>query len=121
VARTARLRQRFSELGVAAVQFFDGLLAKQTQGKFQAQQLLVLLAHYQRDDVRQALERAVRFGAFSLAAVQRILAASARPRALLEELADLQRESLDPRLRQEPIAPDRPALINSCSNRRTTP
>jgi len=66
------------------------------------------VAHYQRDDVLAALERAVRFGAFSLAAVRRILAAGARPRPLLDELADLQREALDPRLRQEPIGP-RPA------------
>ena len=73
------LRQRFSELGPLAVQFLDGLLARQVQGKSQAQQLLALSAQYRRDDVQAALERAVRFGAFSLAAVQRILAANARP------------------------------------------
>jgi hypothetical protein len=66
------LQQRFGELGPIAVQFLDGLLAKQTYGKMQAQQLLALVAHYQRDDVLKALERAVRFGAFSLAAVRRI-------------------------------------------------
>ena len=56
------------------MQFLDGLLAKQIQGKLQAQQLLALLAHYQRADVLKALERAVRFGAFSLAAMRRIFA-----------------------------------------------
>jgi hypothetical protein len=50
-------------------------------------------------------ERAVRFGAFSLAAIRRILAAQAKPKPLLAELADLQREMLDPLLRQEPIGP----------------
>jgi transposase len=99
------LRQRFGELGPIAVQFLDGLLAKQIQGKRQAQQLLALVAQYQRDDVRQALERAVRFGAFSLAAIRRILAACAKPKPLLDELADLHRESLDPSLRQESIGP----------------
>jgi transposase len=99
------LRQRFGELGPIAVQFLDGLLAKQIQGKLQAQQLLALVAQYQRDDVRQALERAVRFGAFSLAAIRRILAACAQPKPLLDELADLHRETLDPRLRQESIGP----------------
>jgi transposase len=103
--RALLLRQRFEELGPVAVQFLDGLLGKQTQGKLQAQQLLALLAHYQRGDVLAALERAVRFGAFSLAAMQRILAAQARPRPLLDELATAQREALDPRLRQEPIGP----------------
>jgi transposase len=103
--RTLLLRQRFGELGPIAVQFLDGLLAKQTQGKLQAQQLLALVAHYQRDDVLAALERAVRFGAFSLAAIRRILAAHARPRRLLDELAELHKDSLDPSLRQEPIGP----------------
>src|SRR5271154_5965785 len=103
--RTVLLRQRFGELGPIAVQFLDGLLAKQTQGKLQAQQLLALVAHYQRDDVLAALERAVRFGAFSLAAIRRILAAQARPKPLLDKLAELHQDGLDPSLRQEPIGP----------------
>ncbi len=103
--RELLLRQRFAELGPMALTFLDGLLAKQIQGKLQAQQLLALVAQYHRDDVRQALERAVRFGAFSLAAIRRILAACARPKALLDELADLHRETLDPSLRQESIGP----------------
>ncbi len=103
--RTLLLRQRFDELGPVAVQFLDGLLAKQAYGKLQAQQLLALLAHYHRDDVLKALERAVRFGAFSLAAMRRILAAHARPKRLLDELAELHKDGLDPSLRQEPIGP----------------
>jgi transposase len=103
--RAQLLRQRFGELGPSAMQFLDGLLVKQIQGKLQAQQLLALVAHYQRDDVQAALERAIRFGAFSLAAVRRILAAQARPKPLLDELAELQRDTLDPRLREEPIGP----------------
>jgi hypothetical protein len=67
--------------------------------------LLALVAHYQRDDVLAALERAVRFGAFSLAAIRRILAAQARPKRLLDELAGLHKDTLDPSLRQEPIGP----------------
>jgi transposase len=103
--RELLLRQRFGELGPVAWTFLDGLLAKQIQGKLQAQQLLALLAQYQRADVHQALERAVRFGAFSLAAVRRILAACAKPKPVLDELADLHRETLDPSLRQESIGP----------------
>jgi hypothetical protein len=87
------------------VQFLDGLLAKQVQGKLQAQQLLALVAQYRREDVLAALGRAVHFGAFSLAAIRRILAAQARPRPLLEELAELHQDALDPSLRQEPIGP----------------
>jgi transposase len=103
--RTLLLQQRFSELGPIAVQFLDGLLAKQIQGKLQAQQLLALVAHYQRADVLKALERAVRFGAFSLAAVRRILAATAKPKPFLDDLAKLHKDALDPSLRDEPIGP----------------
>ncbi|MBI3763870.1 MAG: IS21 family transposase [Chloroflexi bacterium] len=103
--RALLLKQRFGELGPLAVQFLDGLLARQIQGKLQAQQLLVLLAQYQRQDVLAALEHAVRFGAFSLAAMRRILAARARPKPVLAELAELHQDALDPSLRQEPIGP----------------
>ncbi len=103
--RELLLRQRFEQLGPVAVQFLEGLLAKQVQGKLQAQQLLALIAHYPRDDVHAALERAVRFGAFALTSIQRILAAQARPKPLLDELAEHERETLDPRLRQDPVGP----------------
>src|SRR5271154_6823799 len=103
--RTLLLQQRFGELGPIAVQFLDGLLAKQIQGKLQAQQLLALVAHYQRDDVHAALERAVRFGAFALTSIQRILAAQARPKPLLDELAEQESAALDPSLRQDPVGP----------------
>ena len=103
--RTLLLQQRFGELGPIALQFLDGLLAKQIQGKLQAQQLLALLAQYQRGDVLKALERAVRFGAYSLAAMRRILAAIAKPKPLLDELAELYKDALDPSLREEPIGP----------------
>lgn len=103
--RARLLRQRFAELGSVGLTFLDGLLAKQIQGKRQAQHLLALAAHYPRDDVRAALDRAVRFGAFSLAAIRRILAAHARPKPLLDELAELHRDALDPTLRDDVIGP----------------
>jgi transposase len=103
--RTRLLRQRFAELGPIGTAFLDGLLAKQVQGKLQAQHLLALAGQYARDDVRAALDRAVRFGAFSLAAVRRILAASAQPKPLLDELAELHRDTLDPALRDDVIGP----------------
>jgi hypothetical protein len=103
--RELLLRQRFSELGPSAVQFLEGLLAKQVQGKLQAQQLLAVVAPYQRADVCAAFERAVRFGAFSLAAIRRILAATAKPKPLLDELAELHRETLDPLLRADAVGP----------------
>jgi hypothetical protein len=102
--RESLLRVRFGELGPVAEQFLAGLLQKQVQGKLQAQQLLALIAHYQRDDVQAAFERAVRFGAFSLAAIRRILAATAKPKPWPDELTDLP-DTLPAALCQDPIRP----------------
>jgi transposase len=102
--RLAILHERFQELGPPARRFLDGLLAKQRQGKHQAQHLLALLANYERPDGLAALERASRFGAYSLAAVERILAANAKPKSILASLAEQERQHLDPQLRDDPLA-----------------
>ena len=67
--------------------------------------MLVLLGTYTRADVIAALERAVRYGAYSLAAVERILAAQARPKDVLEGLAEEERRHLPPGLASDPIGP----------------
>ncbi len=92
--RQAQLHARFAELGEPAARFLDGLLRTQRYGKDQAQRVLALLATYQRVDVQAALERAVRYGAFSFAAVERILAVQAQPKSVLENLAEEQRPHL---------------------------
>ena len=85
--------------------FLAGLIQGQRCGWDQAQRLLALLTVYRRADVQAALERAVRFGAFALSAVQRILAATARPKPVLEVLAEEERRRLDPLLRDNPVTP----------------
>jgi len=92
--RQAQLQTRFAELGEVAARFLDALLRTQRYGKDQAQRVLALLATYQRADVQAALERAVRYGAFSFAAVERILAVQAQPKSVLETLAEEQRPHL---------------------------
>jgi hypothetical protein len=81
------------------------VLAASRLGKNQAERVLALAAAYARPDVIAALERAVRYGAFSPAAVQRILAARGRPRAPLDALADEHRSYLDRLLEGEPTPP----------------
>ena len=56
-----------------------------------------------------ALERAVRYRAFSWSAVERILAAQARPRSDLEALTVEAKEQLDEILQQAPLASRSPA------------
>lgn len=103
--RRATLEERFAELGVAGPRFLAGLVQSRRCGWDQAQRLLELLAVYRRSDVQAGLERALRFGAFRLSAVQRILTATARPKPVLEVLAEEERRRLDPLLRDDPVAP----------------
>src|SRR3984957_12090260 len=90
--RQAQLEERFAELGDPGRRFLEGLLKTQRYGKDQAQRVLALLGTYARADLIAALERAVRYGAYSHAAVERILSAQARPRTVLEALADEERQ-----------------------------
>lgn len=99
------IRQRFDELGPAAARFWEGLAKTHRFAKDQGRRVLALLANYHADDLQAALERAVRFGAFTLAAVERILAAQARPKSLFDLLADEQRDHLQPLLGNDPVGP----------------
>jgi len=105
--RAEQLAERFAEFGPLGSRFLEGLLASSRYGKNQAERVLSLSAAYPRHDVLSALERAVRYGAFSLAAVQRILEARSQPKTPLDALADEHRSYLDSLLESDP-APPRP-------------
>ena len=66
--------------------------------------MLGLLATYHRDDLARALERAVRYRAYSWSAVERILAAQARPRSVWESLEAEAQEQLDEIFRQSSLS-----------------
>jgi transposase len=100
----ALLRERFAELGPNALRFFDGLVKAQRYGKAQACKVLALLGTYAHKDLLAALERAVRFGAYSLNAVERILATQARPKSILDTLAEHERRHLPEWLRDNPVS-----------------
>jgi transposase len=101
----ALLRERFAELGPLAGRFLDGLLREQRYSKEQAFKILALQSSYARADLLAALERAVRFGAYSLNAVERILAVQAKPHSLLDALAQQERQRLPAHLRDNPVSP----------------
>jgi transposase len=103
--RRATLEERFAELGPQGPRFLAGLVQTRRCGWDQAQRVLELLTVYRRADVQAALERAMRFGAFSLSAMQRILSATARPKPVLEVLAEEERRRLDPLLRADLVTP----------------
>jgi transposase len=99
------LRERFSDLGPTARRFLDGLLRDQRYGKSQARRVLALLGTYARHDLLAALERAVCFNAYSVNAVERILAAQARPKNVLESLADEEQCRDSQPLLDDPVSP----------------
>ena len=102
--RQAQLEERFADLGEPGRRFLEGLLKAQRYGKDQAQRVLALLGIYARPDLIAALERAVRYGAYSHAAVERILSVQARPKTVLESLAEEERR-LPPWLGEDVIVP----------------
>src|SRR5207253_4840440 len=82
----ALLKQRFTEFGAEGILFFEQLVKTRRYGKEEASRVLGLLSTYYREDLQAALERAGRYRAFSLSAVERILAAQARPKLASESL-----------------------------------
>ena len=84
------LQERFAEFAEVGPRFLEGLLGKQRYGKHQAQRVLVLLRSYSREEVLAALERAVRFHAYSYSSLERILNAVGTPKT---SLADMQRRT----------------------------
>jgi transposase len=100
------LRERFSDLGEPGLRFLEGLLRTHRDGKSQARKALGFLGLYQRADVLAAMERAVRYHAFSCQSLERILAVQARPRPPLECMSDQYRPSFTD---DTPVPPRPPA------------
>lgn len=99
------LQQRFAELGEIASRFLEGLLSRQRYSKHQALRVLGLLRTWRRDDVLAAMDRAVRYHAYSLQSLERILAVQARPRAPWEILPEQQQQLLEDLAHGEPLTP----------------
>ena len=99
------LREQFGSLGDIAVRFLEGLLKTQRNGWHQAQTILALLGSWHRADLLAALQRAVTYGAYSRDAIERILAAQARPKSPVDRLAEDSRQHLDESLLEPPLPP----------------
>jgi transposase len=77
--KAEQLAARFAEFETVGSRFLEGLLREARCGKSQAEQVLALVAVYPRRDILAAFERAVRYGAFSLSAIRRILTTRSQP------------------------------------------
>jgi len=86
--KTQWLRERFAQWGETGSRFLEGLLAKQRYARSQAEAVLALERYYRRQDLLAALERAVRYHAYSFQALERILTAQASPQPGWKHLSD---------------------------------
>jgi transposase len=103
--RHEQLAERFTELGPDGPRFFEALVRTRRYGKDEAHRILALLATYARADLVAALERACRYRAFSVTAVERILAAQAQPKAPLLALAEETTAALTGAIGGDPVPP----------------
>ncbi len=99
------LKQRYEELGPGAVRFLEGLIKHRRYGKDEAHKILALLQTYHRHDLLAAIERAVRYGAYSRSAIERILAIRATPKTALDTLAEKEQQQLKSLLGDKPVRP----------------
>jgi transposase len=100
-----QLQQRFGELGEVALRFLKGLLQRQRYGKHQALRVLSLLRTWHREDLLAAMDRAVRYHAYSLSSLERILAVQATPKALWQTLDEDQQQWLEDLTQTETVEP----------------
>jgi len=82
-------------LGEGAAQFMAGLKDKHPRNcGFHARLILRLKEHYHSDDINRALCHATMYRAFEARAIERILAAKAKPRNLESYLNEQARDKL---------------------------
>lgn len=103
--RHEQLAHRFAELGAEGPRFLEELVRSRRYGKDEAHRVLALLGTYAREDLVAALARACRYRAFSLTAVERILAAQAQPKSALDALEAEARPHLRALVGDEPVPP----------------
>jgi transposase len=103
--RHEQLAHRFAELGAEGPRFLEELVRTRRYGKDEAHRVLALLATYARADLVAALDRACRYRAFSLTAVERILAAQAQPKSALDVLDADARPLLTALMGEAPVPP----------------
>ena len=103
--RHQQLEKRFCELGADGPRFLQELVRSRRYGKDEAHRVLALLASYKREDLVAALARACRYRAFSLTAVERILAAQAQPKSALDTLQSEARPRLASLVGEQAVPP----------------
>ena len=90
----AILREKYTQWGQEAVEYFDGILRKCRNGRHEAQRILSLLHGYPKKDGLAAMQRAIQYHAYGYQSLERILAHIGTPKPNWELLSQREQEAL---------------------------
>ena len=90
----AILREKYTQWGQVAVEYFDGILRKCRNGRHEAQRILSLLYGYPKKDGLAAMQRGIQYHAYGYQSLERILAQVGTPKANWELLSQREQEAL---------------------------
>jgi transposase len=90
----AILREKYTQWGQVAVEYFDGILRKCRNGRHEAQRILSLLHGYPKKDGLSAMQRGIQYHAYGYQSLERILAHVGTPKANWELLSKREQEAL---------------------------
>jgi transposase len=90
----AILREKYTQWGQVAVEYFDGILRKCRNGRHEAQRILSLLHGYPKKDGLAAMQRGIQYHAYGYQSLERILAHFGTPKANWELLSGREQEAL---------------------------
>ena len=90
----AILREKYTQWGQVAVEYFDGILRKCRNSRHEAQRILSLLHGYPKKDGLAAMQRGIQYHAYGYQSLERILAHFGTPKANWELLSQREQEAL---------------------------
>ena len=90
----AILREKYTQWGQVAVEYFDGILRKCRNGRHEAQRILSLLHGYPKKDGLSAMQRGIQYHAYGYQSLERILGHVGTPKANWELLSQREQEAL---------------------------
>jgi transposase len=90
----AILREKYTQCGQVAVEYFDGILRKCRNGRHEAQRILSLLHGYPKKDGLAAMQRGIQYHAYGYQSLERILAHIGTPKPNWELLSQREQEAL---------------------------
>ncbi len=90
----AILREKYTQWGPVALEYFDGILRKCRNSRHEAQRILSLLYGYPKKDGLAAIQRGIQYHAYGYQKLERILAHIGTPKPSWELLSQREQEAL---------------------------